>query len=39
MTAEETGRVESGEVEESGGDLESFEMKNKTTQGGLLFIY
>jgi hypothetical protein len=39
MTVEETGRVESGEVEESGGDLESFEMKNEITQGGLVFIY
>jgi hypothetical protein len=35
--AEETGGVESDEVE-SGGDLESFGMKSKTTRGGLLFI-
>jgi hypothetical protein len=34
---EETDGVESGEVE-SGGNLESFGMKSKITQGGLLFI-
>jgi hypothetical protein len=32
MTAVVTDKVESG------GDLESFGMKNKTTRGGLLFI-
>jgi hypothetical protein len=31
-------RVESGGVEESGGDLDSFRIKSKMTRGGLLFI-
>jgi hypothetical protein len=34
---EETSRVENDGVE-SGGDLESFGIKNKTTWGRLLFI-
>jgi hypothetical protein len=33
-----TVRVESGRDLESGGDLESFEIKNEITHSGLLFI-
>jgi hypothetical protein len=35
---EEIGRVESGGVKESSGDLESFGMKSKMARGRLLFI-
>jgi hypothetical protein len=43
MAAEETGGVVSDGVErererESGGDLESFGIKNEMTWGGLIFI-
>jgi hypothetical protein len=38
MAAVTTGRVESDENLESGGDLESFWMNSKMTRGGLLFI-